>query len=557
MLLFLIGTPQNKHAPLLVTEFDEYYQHEIKHRPRHKIFQKSIELETLRKLFRQKYTTLYIQSNITERIITQKMFESYLKDFDDFEIICRNLFRQWKDTYHRRAMKKQQDLEPIYKATLNMRKLEENLRKELICRGSKIMFLEDIWIRRIQYQNFHFLVADLKWRNVFDWIHRDEKTQLLENSRKSIDERSAKNFRMRDQDNPWAVKSFYEQNYEKLDQKLLFPSKNADDFRNAITLLKIRSFIALIDLHFKMWILSNMEREYHDFIKWSKNHVEKQQKNFKIRYSKKYFMEDRVTNLKELAYDLIETDLAKSISWPLMRNVIPMCDLMYEHFIPASIRSQLSIYFSIINKFQMISELVTTTLTSIDSVPKSILIKTENDIRKKRKFIMCQSERALATENQTKCLLDGLIRNMQPPYRKIKRIGKLPRSTLPKREPKPPKPQSPLSMRVKLFYEAFTDMTVTDVSLDKEENIEILNSLQSNCIPFYYDHFLKLHNYIPIYDFKTDIECRDGAEEKKFKYLDLMAEVEDAMKNWERYKKIEEEHFIRKGWYLYVDKDGD
>lgn len=452
-------------------------------------------------------------------------------------------------------MKKQQDLQPIFKATEKIRKSEESFKKEFIRKSAKIMFLEDVWIRRTQYQNFNFLVADLKWRNIYDWIHRDDETHLMENSQKSIGERGTKNIRLRDKDDPWAVKQFYENNYLKLNQKLMFPSETADDFRNGIVLLKIRSFISLIDLHFKIQILENIEREYNDFIKWSKDHLEKQNKNLKLRCSKKYFIEDRIENLKQLGYDLLETDLVKSLACPHMHNIYPICELMYEYFIPASTRSHLSINFSIFDKFQMISELVTTRLAQIDLIPKNIWTKTDNDIRKRRKFKMRQSENAIATENQTQFILSGFLRNMQPPFKKVKRIGKLPRSYQPKRKPAPQKPQSPLSLRVKLFYEAFTDMTVANVNLDDDENIKILNSLQSNCVPFYYDHFLKMRNYIPVYDFKTDIEIREGPEENRFKYQDVMPVVKHAMADWERYRKIEEDHFIRKGWYLYEDKD--
>jgi len=188
-------------------------------------------------------------------------------------------------------------------------------------------------------------------------------------------------------------------------------------------------------------------------------------------------------------------------------------------------------------------------------LPSKTARAIEEKTRKKRAYLMRQSERACALENRIELVMTQMTRNMGPPFVKPKRVGKLPRSyyTPKKRIIK----EEPIVIPSKalLFLDAFTDETMGDVHLEGTEAIDILNSIEDNCIPFYFDHFLQLHDYFPIYDFQTKIQMREGSEESRFFYQDVVSDVIKGVKHWEARREKQMNEQIKKTWYLYVDKD--
>lgn len=151
--------------------------------------------------------------------------------------------------------------------------------------------------------------------------------------------------------------------------------------------------------------------------------------------------------------------------------------------------------------------------------------------------------------------MEQIKKNMSKPIPRPPRIGKLPRSNLPKKVPKPKETKVKMPEKHKIFYNAFTDISTELIEFEDEETAEIINSIEDTCIPFHFDHFLKLHDYYPIYDFKTEIEEREGAEEKRFSYKDVLENVSQNLKKWMKLReKLIAEH-ISKTWYLYIDKE--
>lgn len=109
----------------------------------------------------------------------------------------------------------------------------------------------------------------------------------------------------------------------------------------------------------------------------------------------------------------------------------------------------------------------------------------------------------------------------------------------------------------KLFYKAFTNKPPQHMDFQSADDAAILRSLEANCIPFYFDYFLRQRNYFPVYDFKTEIEMLEGSEFKQFHYEDVLDDVHRLLKEWERHRqRLIEEHVIQT-WHLYRLKDDE
>lgn len=147
--------------------------------------------------------------------------------------------------------------------------------------------------------------------------------------------------------------------------------------------------------------------------------------------------------------------------------------------------------------------------------------------------------------------VEQLKKNLAPPSRTQRPPGKLPRSILTKPERKVVVKRAAPSELDKLFVRAFTSNDEDVLRLQSSENFEILRSLQFHCIPFHFDHFLRLNDYLPSYDFKTQIELRDGDEMKRFRYEDVLDDVYRLLAVWERKRKEQVEQDIRNTLQLY------
>lgn len=189
----------------------------------------------------------------------------------------------------------------------------------------------------------------------------------------------------------------------------------------------------------------------------------------------------------------------------------------------------------------------------MDNIPKAIRISAEKNVRKRRAFISRQAERACALELRIRLTTEQMKKNLEPPYQRPEGVVKRERRFLTKRKKIEHIEKVEISEVDKLFYKAFTECESSKLQEFKSaDDVAILKSLQDNCIPFYFDFFLKQHDYFPSYDFKTEIELREGPETNHFKYEDVLENVFEFLRQWEQHKQQQIEKHIRETWHLYI-----
>lgn len=178
-------------------------------------------------------------------------------------------------------------------------------------------------------------------------------------------------------------------------------------------------------------------------------------------------------------------------------------------------------------------------------------------MRNKRSYVARQSERAVALENRIQLTLVQLRKNLAPPYVRPKATTKerLPRSVLPLKVIIKKEVIVEVTELDKLYYKAFTDHAVPQhMKFDNADDAAILRTLEANCIPFYFDVFLRQNNYFPVYDFKTEIEVREGSEFKLFKFEDVLDDVQTHLRMWQSEKQKRMDEHIKQTWHLYESR---
>lgn len=178
-------------------------------------------------------------------------------------------------------------------------------------------------------------------------------------------------------------------------------------------------------------------------------------------------------------------------------------------------------------------------------------LSVERKIRQKNSFVARKSRRACELEQRIKSTTKSMRLSLAPPYKKQPPKHPLPRSYLPKIIPVVPMVKTEITELDKLFYRAFTDQPPQRMEEQSAEDAAILRSLEANCIPFYFDFFLRQHNYFPDYQFKTEIELLDGDEYGRFRYEDVVDDVHRRLVVWEAQKQIRIEQHIQQTWHLY------
>lgn len=349
-----IGPNQKKFISQLATEWDEYYQNEIRNRPRVRKFKPRTILTQARESLRMKFHSAYIQEAIIERSVIREKEQRYAKEVEAFRDICTPLFMKWEEVNYRRYMRKMQEVKPYYELTDRLKKELTCLRNDYIKLDMDIIYTEDVWRRRTVLQNFHYLLKEQTWRQENDWIHR-KPDNTLENFRESILKRPIINLRVRKEDTAWAVKEFYEYFFLNENARNVYiVFADPKHFLNGIHKLKMKSFMCLLELHFSMWVLANLEHAYSSFKQWSDTYIAIRQKFVKGRCSKQYFTEGLAADLKRSAAELMECELYEAVSSKVYRNLTELVQVMLIGIIPRNVCDNMKASANVVDKFTVI-----------------------------------------------------------------------------------------------------------------------------------------------------------------------------------------------------------
>lgn len=192
---------------------------------------------------------------------------------------------------------------------------------------------------------------------------------------------------------------------------------------------------------------------------------------------------------------------------------------------------------------------------NFETIPMEISHSTENKLRFRRAFLRKQSQQAYRTERRIEREMIKVVKNLEPPYQKPKLSGKLPRYYLKKHKKTERIKKKKISEHTKFFFRAFNEEEDDDVVQTQviHDSIAQVDTIQEKVLPFYFDHFLKLNGYTPNYNFKTQVEMRDGPEMERIRIKSVIPEIQQSMHQWETMKRKVMENNIAQNPKKYVD----
>ena len=179
--------------------------------------------------------------------------------------------------------------------------------------------------------------------------------------------------------------------------------------------------------------------------------------------------------------------------------------------------------------------------------------QNELKLRSRRAYLRKQSFQACHIERRIEKEMKKVVRNLEPPFERPKRTGKLPRYYIKKRVKTIKIKEQVISERAKFFMRAFNEDGAIDKPTEVRQSLTQFDGRQEQIVPFYFDHFLKLNGYTPNYNFKTQIELRDGPEIERLKVRSVIPEIQERLELWEELKKKTMEDHIAQNPKMYVD----
>ncbi|XP_060660244.1 uncharacterized protein LOC132794038 [Drosophila nasuta] len=564
----LLGPGPNKYYGSVITDLDENYIDELKNRATIKTFNFKTGMELLKVAMRLKYESLLIQGKMVRTKIYDTLNERHWQDMKNTKLLYEGLFAKWEKKEYNAAMTMVYQVKTYYEITDNLKQQYRELERERTMLNMDIVFIEGHWIRCVMLQNFHYLLGEEEWRAEHDWIHlvpvkkrgrhsedcSEEKLEQnddedvayeLEPYDQSIAKRAIVNIRVRDKDDAWAIREFYYDVYLRNLHPVLQVFPNAKTFLQGIENLKNKTFMLLLEMHYTLSVHTELQGRLETFVDWCNKDLKEKQEYVARKSAKKYFMEDRAIEMEARVRQSLVKPIEDSFADEEFNKHRAVLAEVWRRLVPATVRGSSDVIPSASDMVAAISNMVLEILTKFEHMDIVKARELELQFRKRRRYLEKLSAQAYQIERRIEMEMKKVRRNLEPPFKKPKRVGPLQRLHLRKRVKKIVKPPIVISENTRNFVRAFAEDGVVSEGFS-QESVMVLDNLQEQIVPFYFDHFLKINGYTPNYNFKTNIELRDGPEINRFRIKEVIPDVLQKVEQWENmHKKIMEENIAR------------
>ncbi|EDV59044.1 uncharacterized protein LOC6541727 [Drosophila erecta] len=564
----LLGPGNRKYYGAVITDLDENYIEEMKSRATIKSFKFKTSIQLLKDAMRLKYESLLIQGQMVRTKIYDRMNERHWVDMKNTKNLYEALFAKWKKKEYNAAMTMVYQVKSYYETTDKLKQEYRDLERELMMLNMDIVFIEGHWIRCIMLQNFHYLMGDQDWRAEHDWIHLvpketrncsvkseaddeqaaedlDKEHLELEPYDVSIAKRAIVNIRVRDKDDAWAIRAFYYDVYMQKVHPILQVFPDAESFLQGLDSLKNKTFMLLLEMHFTLSIHTELQGRLETFVDWCTKDLREKQEYVARKSAKKFFMEDRAREMEQRVHQYLGRPIEETIADEDFNKHRAVLAEVWRRVIPDSVRGTSDVLPSAADMVAAISDVVMEILSKFEHMDIEKVRSVEATLRKRRRYREKLSYQAYQVERRIDMEMKKVRRNLEPPYQKPKREGRLPRLFLKKKIIPEEKEVLVISENTKNFVRAFREDGYTGDQITHTSLLTVDN-MQEQIVPFYFDHFLKINGYTPNYNFRTNVDMRDGPEFNRLKVREVLPDVLARLETWETmHKKIMEENIQR------------
>ncbi|XP_055596353.1 uncharacterized protein LOC129746617 [Uranotaenia lowii] len=368
----------------LATEWDNYYIHELRYRPKIRKFCPKTDILKMREQRRNNFLQYYIAENLLkmrERQMLERRFAKWIKDFCNQ---TKPMFKVWKDQAYDKVIAMTDQEKNARQETKRLANVLREREEQVQTITEQILLLEERWTKIMHTRNYYFLLMDPQWRLEHDHLHRNPDGSLL-----SVTDgvKNCKTLFIRTEGNNIGteIASFYgEKIFPELEKQPIC-EPDYELFHKGLNQINHRTIDVIQKYNHKLMIFSRIDYHYkgviEDFPRFLSHH-----QYLLDTYNRKMEMVQRKKQaLKVQVDELLGEPLRKSVGNEHLRTTITILGQLYDYIRKSKGLGKEIVEIDCLEKLSSIHQYVQDLLSKLDQLPLDVLKESEREARHNRR----------------------------------------------------------------------------------------------------------------------------------------------------------------------------
>ncbi|XP_035777910.1 uncharacterized protein LOC118459012 [Anopheles albimanus] len=402
-----------KYFSRLATEWDNYYIHELRYRPRIRKFCPKTDILNIREQRRKVFLQYFIEENLLQRRARQSLERRYANWIKNFCTRIRPLFKVWKEEAYSKLVAATDQEKEATQETGRLKATLQDRQNKMDSVTERILLLEERWNRVMQIRNYYYMLMDSQWRLQNDYFHRASDGSLLTVS-ESI--RNCKSLFIRTEGNNIAteIAEFYlEKAFPEL-ERLPSCEPDAELLRRGLVQLNLRTIDLISKYNQKLMVFSKIDYHYKDVLEQFPKYFTDHYDALHLYTAKMESIQSKNERLKTQFHGLLGQPLQDCVYNKIMRITTSTVGQLYLFVRKLQHRQVEIVEISARDKLAAIHQHVMDLLFELDLLPLDVLKESEREARRNRKTLFREAN----TAYKKKMVLDLLRKQLRFHVRK-------------------------------------------------------------------------------------------------------------------------------------------
>ncbi|XP_050078972.1 uncharacterized protein LOC126565806 [Anopheles maculipalpis] len=402
-----------KYYSRLATEWDNYYIHELRYRPRVRKFCPKTDILNMRDQRRKVFLQYFIEENLLQRRARQSLERQYANWIKNFCKRIHPLFKVWKEEAYSKLVAATDQEKEATQESVRLRALLQNRQNRMDSITERILLLEQRWTKVMQIRNYYYLLMDSQWRLENDFFHRAPDGSLYTVS-ESIKNCKSIFIRTEGSNIGTEIASFYlEKTFPEL-ERLPGCVPDVGLLQRGLTQLNLRTIDLINKYNQKLMVFSKIDYHYKEVLEQFPRYFTNHHDLLNLYGAKMESIQSKNDKLRTEFYDLLGEPLKVSVYNKIMRITTSAVGQLYLFVRKLQHRQVEIVEISAKDKLSAIHQHIMDLLSELDLLPLDVLKEAEKEARKNRKTLFKEANEAY----KRKMVLDLLRKQLRFHVRK-------------------------------------------------------------------------------------------------------------------------------------------
>ncbi|XP_049279578.1 uncharacterized protein LOC125761983 [Anopheles funestus] len=382
-----------KYFSRLATEWDNYYIHELRYRPRVRKFCPKTDILNMRDQRRKVFLQHFIEENLLQRRARQSLERQYANWIKNFCKRIRPLFKVWKEEAYSKLVAATDQEKQATQETVRLRTILQDRQNKMDSITERILLLEQRWTKVMQIRNYYYLLMDSQWRLENDFFHRAADGSLYTVS-ESIKNCKSIFIRTEGTNIGTEIAAFYlEKTFPEL-ARLPGCEPDAALLQRGLTQLNLRTIDLINKYNQKLMVFSKIDYHYKEVLEQFPRYFTNHHDLLNLYGAKMESIQSKNEKLRTQFHDLLGEPLKLSVYNKIMRITTSAVGQLYLFVRKLQHRQVEIVEINAKDKLSAIHQHIMDLLSELDLLPLDVLKEAEKEARKNRKTLFREANEA-------------------------------------------------------------------------------------------------------------------------------------------------------------------